>query len=83
MRIASRRKAIITFLILGVSLAAVAVAVGMGWIILNWREGIRVFLGVLFFSAITAGLSSTQFFWYAKSAAMSSTTALSTRSLTN
>lgn len=56
MRIASRRKAIITFLILGVSLAAVAVAVGMGWIILNWREGIKVFLGVIFFSAITAGL---------------------------
>jgi two-component system sensor histidine kinase SenX3 len=56
MRIASRRKATITFLILGVSLAAVAVAVGMGWIILNWREGIRVFLGVIFFGAITAGL---------------------------
>jgi two-component system, OmpR family, sensor histidine kinase SenX3 len=56
MRIASRRKAIITFLILGVTLAAVAVAVGMGWIILNWREGIRVFLGVIFFGAITAGL---------------------------
>jgi two-component system sensor histidine kinase SenX3 len=56
MRIASRRKAIITFLILGVTLAAVAVAVGMGWIILNWREGIKVFLGVIFFGAITAGL---------------------------
>jgi two-component system, OmpR family, sensor histidine kinase SenX3 len=56
MRIASRRKAIITFLILGVSLAAVAVAVGMGWIILNWREGVKLFLGVIFFGAITAGL---------------------------
>ena len=31
-------------------------AVGFGWIILNWREGIKVFLGVIFFSAITAGL---------------------------
>ena len=56
MRIASRRKAIITFLILGVSLAAVAVAVGMGWIIVNWREGVKLFLGVIFFGAITAGL---------------------------
>ena len=56
MRITSRRKATITFLVLGVSLAAVAVAVGMGWIIVNWREGIRVFLGVIFFGAITAGL---------------------------
>lgn len=56
MRITSRRKAIITFLSLGVILAGVAVAVGFGWIILNWREGIRVFLGVIFFGAITAGL---------------------------
>jgi len=56
MRITSRRKATITFLVLGVGLAGVAVAVGFGWIILNWREGIKVFLGVIFFSAITAGL---------------------------
>jgi signal transduction histidine kinase len=56
MRITSRRKATITFLVLGVGLAGVAVAVGFGWIILNWREGIKVFLGVIFFGAITAGL---------------------------
>jgi len=56
MRITSRRKATITFLVVGVSLAGVAVAVGMGWIILNWREGIKVFLGIIFFGAITAGL---------------------------
>jgi len=34
----------------------VAFAVGSGWIILNWREGIRVFLGIIFFGAIIAGL---------------------------
>src|SRR5271167_3696524 len=56
MRITSRRKATITFLVLGVGLAGVAVAVGSGWIILNWREGIKVFLGVIFFGAISAGL---------------------------
>ncbi len=56
MRITSRRKATITFLVLGVGLAGVAVAVGFGWIIVNWREGIKVFLGVIFFGAITAGL---------------------------
>jgi two-component system, OmpR family, sensor histidine kinase SenX3 len=55
MRIAGRRKVII-FLSLGVCLAAVAVAVGFGWIILNWQTGIRVFLGIIFFGAITAGL---------------------------
>jgi signal transduction histidine kinase len=56
MRITSRRKATITFLVLGVGLAGIAVAVGFGWIIVNWREGIKVFLGVIFFGAITAGL---------------------------
>ena len=55
-RIISRQKAIYTFLTLGVLLAAVAFAVGSGWIILNWREGIRVFLGIIFFGAIVAGL---------------------------
>ena len=56
MRIISRQKAIYFFLTLGVCLAALAVAVGSGWIILNWREGIRVFLGIIFFGAIAAGL---------------------------
>ncbi len=56
MRITSRRKATITFLVLGVTLAGVAVAVGMGWIILNWRLDVKVFLGIIFFCAITAGL---------------------------
>jgi signal transduction histidine kinase len=55
-RIISRQKAIYTFLTLGVCLAAVAGAVGSGWVILNWREGVKVFLGVLFFGAIVAGL---------------------------
>ena len=56
MRIISRQKAIYFFLSLGVCLAALAIAVGSGWIILNWREGIRVFLGIIFFGAIAAGL---------------------------
>jgi two-component system, OmpR family, sensor histidine kinase SenX3 len=55
-RIISRQKAIYFFLTLGVCLAGLAVAVGSGWIILNWREGIRVFLGIIFFGAIAAGL---------------------------
>src|SRR5262249_45722888 len=56
MRIASRRKATITFLVLGVVLAGVAVAVGFGWIILNWRADIKVVFGIIFFGAITAGI---------------------------
>jgi two-component system, OmpR family, sensor histidine kinase SenX3 len=55
-RISSRRKAIAFFLTFGVCLAAAAFAVGSGWIILNWREGIKVFLGIIFFGAIITGL---------------------------
>ena len=56
MRITSRRKTIAFFLVMGVFLAALAVAVGSGWIILNWREGLKVFLGIIFFGAIVAGI---------------------------
>jgi two-component system, OmpR family, sensor histidine kinase SenX3 len=56
MRITSRRRATITFLSLGVCLAALAVAVGSGWIILNWRFDVKVILGIIFFGAIAAGL---------------------------
>jgi len=55
-RIISRQKAIYFFLTFGVCLAALAGAVGSGWIILNWREGVKVFLGIIFFGAIIAGL---------------------------
>jgi signal transduction histidine kinase len=56
MRITSRRKTIAFFLTLGVGLAALALAVGSGWIILNWREGVKVVLGLVFFCAIAAGI---------------------------
>src|SRR5260370_686500 len=55
-RIIGREKAISSFLTLGVCLSAVAFAVGSGWIILNWRQGVKVFLGIIFFGAIVAGL---------------------------
>ncbi|HUK24507.1 MAG TPA: HAMP domain-containing sensor histidine kinase [Terriglobales bacterium] len=56
MAIASRRGAIIFFLSLGVFLAGIAIMVGFGWIILNWRYDLKVVLGVIFFGAIAAGL---------------------------
>ena len=56
MRITSRRKTIAFFVVLGVCLVSLAVALNVGWIILNWREGVLLFLGVIFFAAIILGL---------------------------
>src|SRR3989441_13349134 len=56
MRITSRRKAIAFFVVLGVCLVVLAVALNVGWIILNWREGVLLFLGVIFFAVLIAGL---------------------------
>src|SRR5438093_13787799 len=52
----SRRGKIVFVLTLTVLLASASVAVGFGWIILNWQEGLKVFLGIIFFGAIVAGL---------------------------
>ena len=52
----SRRGKVVFFLSLGVVLAGIAVFVGFGWIILNWQEGVKVLLGIIFFGAIVTGL---------------------------
>lgn len=52
----TRRGKLVFFLTLGVLLAAASVAVGFGWIIVNWQEGVKVLLGIIFFGAIVAGL---------------------------
>jgi len=56
MRITSRRRAIAFFVVLGVCLVLLAVGLNVGWIILNWREGVLLFLGVIFFALLIAGL---------------------------
>ena len=56
MRISSRRGTIVFFLCLGIGLVALAVALNVGWIILNWREGVLLFFGIVFFALIIAGL---------------------------
>ncbi len=55
MRIA-RRKSAVFFMILGVCLTGLALAVGSGWIILNWRYDLKVVFGIIFFGAIVAGI---------------------------
>jgi signal transduction histidine kinase len=56
MRITSRRKTIAFFLILGVCLVAATVFLTGSWIILNWRERVLLFFGVVVFLAIITGL---------------------------
>jgi two-component system, OmpR family, sensor histidine kinase SenX3 len=56
MRITSRRGTIVFFLFLGITLVALAVALNVGWIILNWRQGILLFFGIIFFALIIAGM---------------------------
>ncbi len=56
MRITSRRGTIIFFLCLGIGLVALAVALNVGWIILNWRLRVLLFFGVVFFALIIAGM---------------------------
>lgn len=55
-KITSRRKAIAFFVVLGSALVALAVALDVGWIILNRREVVLLFFGVIFFIAIIAGM---------------------------
>jgi two-component system, OmpR family, sensor histidine kinase SenX3 len=56
MQITSRRRAMAFFIVLGTCLVALAVALNVGWIILNLRQGILLFLGVIFFAAIILGM---------------------------
>ena len=55
-RFRSRRKRVIFFLVLGICLVALAVVLNISWIVLNCREGVLFFLGVIFFIAIIIGL---------------------------
>ena len=52
----SRRGKIAFFLTFGLLLTAAIVAVGFGWIILNWQQDVKVFLGIIFFGAVVTGL---------------------------
>ena len=56
MRIISRQKTIYFFITLGVCLIAAAVALNVSWVILYWREGLKLFFGGILFLVIIAGL---------------------------
>jgi two-component system sensor histidine kinase SenX3 len=56
MQITGRRKKIAFFVVLGICLVALAVTLNVSWIILHWRQGVLLFVGVIFFAAIILGM---------------------------
>jgi len=56
MRIGGRRKSVIFFLTFGILLVALALALNVGWILLNWRQVALLVLGIVFFALIITGL---------------------------
>ena len=50
------RRSIAFFITLGSCLVALAITLNIGWIVLNWRAGLMLILGVLFFALIITGL---------------------------
>jgi signal transduction histidine kinase len=51
-----RRKSVAFFITLGACLVALAVALNVGWIILNWREVALLVFGIIFFLVLIFGL---------------------------
>jgi two-component system, OmpR family, sensor histidine kinase SenX3 len=56
MKVRGRRKSIAFFITLGACLVAIAVALNVGWILLNWRQVALLTFGVVFFGLIITGL---------------------------
>ncbi len=51
-----RRKSVAFFITLGACLVALAIALNVGWIILNWTEVAMLVLGIVFFNLLIFGL---------------------------
>ncbi len=56
MAVTGRRKSVIFFITLGACLVALAVALNVGWILLNWREVAMLVFGIIFFLLIIVGV---------------------------
>jgi signal transduction histidine kinase len=51
-----RRKSVAFFIALGVGLISVILALYIGWVLLNWRNGILLFLGICLLALTIAGI---------------------------
>ncbi len=56
MVIPGRRRSIAFFIALGVGLISVILLLYVGWVLLNWRHGILLFLGIVLLATIIAGV---------------------------
>ena len=56
MVVAGRRKSIAFFIALGAGLISVILLLYIGWVLLNWRSGILLFLGILLLAMIIGGV---------------------------
>jgi signal transduction histidine kinase len=54
--ITGRRRSVIFFTVFGICLVALAVALNVSWVLLNWRMGVLAVLGVIVFLLIIAGM---------------------------
>ncbi|MGA7414628.1 MAG: HAMP domain-containing sensor histidine kinase [Bryobacteraceae bacterium] len=56
MVVAGRQKSIAFFIALGAGLISVILLLYVGWVLLNWRQGILLFFGILLLAMIIAGV---------------------------
>jgi signal transduction histidine kinase len=56
MPVSTRRKSVAFFITLGACLVTLAIALNVGWILLNWREVALLVFGIIFFLLIIFGL---------------------------
>src|SRR6187401_2062261 len=62
MMISGRKRRAITFTVLGICLVAAAVTLNISWLVINWREGMMIVFGSIFFLVIIAlGVVNTIF----------------------
>jgi len=56
MRITRRTKAMAFFIVLGICLVALAVALNVSWIIFHWRQVVPLVLGIILFGLLITGM---------------------------
>jgi signal transduction histidine kinase len=56
MMISGRQRKTIFFTVFGICLVAAAVTLNISWLVLNWREGMLIVFGSIFFLVIIAGM---------------------------